>query len=91
MFTRTNMKGEEGQFIQQELRESLLISIQFHTVLIMMTSIQASILTSQTMKCITTETNLTLTEIASAVMEVILQTLIMTLTLETLDTSIAMV
>ena len=68
-----------------------MIFIQFHTVLIMMISIQASILTSQTMKCITTETNLTLMEIVSEVMEVTLQTLIMTPTLEMLDTSIAMV
>ena len=68
-----------------------MISIRVHTVLIMMTSIQALILTSQTMKCITTETNLTLMEIVSAVTEVTLQTLIMTPTLEMLDTSIAMV
>ena len=68
-----------------------MISIRVHAVLIMMTSIQALILTSQTMKCITTETNLTLMEIVSEVMEVTLQTLIMTPTLEMLDTSIAMV
>ena len=68
-----------------------MISIRVHAVLITMTSIQASILTSQTMKCITTETSLTLMEIVSAVMEVTLQTLIMTPTLEMLDTSIAMV
>ena len=68
-----------------------MISIRVHAVLIMMTSIQALILTYQTMKCITTETNLTLMEIVSAVTEVTLQTLIMTPTLEMLDTSIAMV
>ena len=68
-----------------------MISIRVHTVLIMMTSIQALILTSQTTKCITTETSLTLMEIVLAVMEVTLPTLIMTPTLEMLDTSIAMV
>ena len=68
-----------------------MIFIQFHTVLIMMISIQALILTSQTSKCITTETSPTLMEIVTVVMEVTLQTLIMTPTLEMLDTSIAMV